>query len=85
MELTSDILGAHLLDLLWGGLTFAFLLGRSSTRKKWGWGFLIVYVMSTIGTHMEATFVSVGAIINVLAFGIGGCVAFGVIKWRQRS
>jgi len=79
-------------DLVWGTAALLFWSSSSSIYKKFGLGFLIIWVVSFgTGVIVEPSPV-VLHLKRVLLLGIGACIAFGVrwiafvvIKWRQRS
>ena len=78
-------------DLIWGAASLLFWRSSSSTYKKFGLGFLIIWGVSFgMGVIVEPSPVFLH-IERVLKFGIGGCIAlFGrwialiVIKWRKQ-
>ncbi len=76
----EGILADNLFDFILGGLTGWLLASGGSKKRTGGIVVIVFYAMSTIGVQLDAEYVTVGAAVHVIAYLLGGALAFGITK-----
>ena len=79
----EGIIADNFIDLIIGVIAIWFF---TAVSKKWIGGVIAaLYVMSLAGQAMNAEYVTVGFVVHILAFCIGGVIAFIIRKIKTRK